>query len=42
MTQDDEEAARWLRSSAVAGDPASQVDLANLVLEGAGEPGDAV
>jgi uncharacterized protein len=40
VTQDEEEAARWLRLSAEAGDTASQVDLANLVMRGAGEQED--
>ena len=37
VAQDRDEAAKWLRVTADAGDPASQVDLANLVLQGGGD-----
>ena len=40
VPQDSEEAARWLRNAAEAGDQPSQVDLANLVLEGGALPND--
>ena len=41
VTRDKEEGARWLRVSAQAGHQVAQVDLANLVLEGAGEAEDS-
>jgi TPR repeat protein len=40
VAADPDEAARWLRVSGEAGDPVSQVDLANLVLDGAGSAED--
>ncbi len=42
VPRDSEEAARWFRLSAQAGDREAQVDLANLLLKGEGEADDAV
>jgi TPR repeat protein len=36
VAQDEKEGARWLRISAEAGNPAAQVDFANLLVQGGG------
>ena len=42
VARDPEEATRWFRIAAEAGDRNAQADLANLVLRGAGDPEDLV